>query len=50
VLPDELHSLFERASKFFADLQTDICTALTDLDGGKGFSRDAWNVPAVAVA
>jgi coproporphyrinogen III oxidase len=45
VLPDELHSLFERASKFFADLQTDICTALTDLDGGKGFSRDAWQRP-----
>ena len=45
MLPDELHSLFERASKFFADLQTDICTALADLDGGKGFSRDAWQRP-----
>jgi coproporphyrinogen III oxidase len=37
--------LFERASKFFGELQTDICRAIADLDGGKDFSRDAWQRP-----
>jgi coproporphyrinogen III oxidase len=34
--------LFERAGKFFSELQTDICRALADLDGVAGFTTDAW--------
>jgi len=37
--------LFDRAAKFFQALQTDICAALADADGGKGFSSDAWQRP-----
>ena len=37
--------LFDRASKFFAELQTDICRVLAELDGGAEFSADAWQRP-----
>lgn len=37
--------LFDRASNFFQELQTDICGALAEADGGKGFSADAWQRP-----
>jgi len=37
--------LFDRAAKFFQALQTDICQALADADGGTGFSADAWQRP-----
>ena len=37
--------LFDRAAKFFHDLQTDICRALAELDGGKDFGADAWQRP-----
>jgi len=37
--------LFDRAAKFFQDLQTDICAALAAADGGKEFSADAWQRP-----
>ncbi len=37
--------LFDRAAKFFHDLQTDICRALADLDGAKDFGADAWQRP-----
>ncbi len=37
--------LFDRAAKFFHDLQSDICTALAELDGGKNFGADAWQRP-----
>ena len=40
-----MSDLFDRASKFFSDLQTDICAALADADGGKEFSADAWQRP-----
>jgi coproporphyrinogen III oxidase len=34
--------LFERAAKLFSELQTDICRALSELDGAAGFTSDAW--------
>jgi len=37
--------LFDRAANFFQELQTDICTALAELDGGKDFGADAWQRP-----
>lgn len=37
--------LFERAAKYFRDLQANICTALAECDGGKTFSADAWQRP-----
>jgi coproporphyrinogen III oxidase len=37
--------LFDHAAKFFHELQTDICRALADLDGGKEFGADAWQRP-----
>jgi coproporphyrinogen III oxidase len=37
--------LFDRAAKFFHELQTDICSALADADGGKTFGADAWQRP-----
>jgi coproporphyrinogen III oxidase len=37
--------LFESAAKFFKELQTDICRALADLDGGGDFGIDAWQRP-----
>jgi coproporphyrinogen III oxidase len=37
--------LFDRAAKFFAELQTDICRALAEVDGASGFTADAWQRP-----
>jgi coproporphyrinogen III oxidase len=37
--------LFERAAKFFHELQADICTRLAELDGAKDFGADAWQRP-----
>ena len=40
-----MSDLFETAAKFFKELQTDICRALADLDGGGDFGIDAWQRP-----
>ena len=40
-----MSDLFDRAAKFFHELQTDICYALADADGGKTFGADAWQRP-----
>jgi coproporphyrinogen III oxidase len=37
--------LFERAAKFFSELQTDICRTLAELDGAASFNSDAWQRP-----
>jgi coproporphyrinogen III oxidase len=37
--------LFDRAAKFFHELQTEICNALADADGGRTFGADAWQRP-----
>jgi coproporphyrinogen III oxidase len=37
--------LFDRAAKFFSDLQTDICRALAEADGAADFTADAWQRP-----
>jgi coproporphyrinogen III oxidase len=37
--------LFDRAAKFYAELQTELCRALADADGGTDFSSDAWQRP-----
>jgi coproporphyrinogen III oxidase len=37
--------LFERAAKFYAELQTELCRVLADTDGGADFSSDAWQRP-----
>src|SRR5262245_58291026 len=37
--------LFDRAAKYFQELQTDICRALADADGAKEFGADAWQRP-----
>jgi coproporphyrinogen III oxidase len=37
--------LFDRAAKFFSELQTDICRALADVDGAGEFTADAWQRP-----
>jgi coproporphyrinogen III oxidase len=37
--------LFDRAAKYFHELQTDVCRALADLDGAKDFGGDAWQRP-----
>jgi coproporphyrinogen III oxidase len=37
--------LFDRAAKFFSDLQTDICRDLAEVDGGATFTTDAWQRP-----
>ncbi|HEY6033545.1 MAG TPA: coproporphyrinogen III oxidase, partial [Kofleriaceae bacterium] len=40
-----MSDLFDRAAKFFHDLQTEICNALADADGGRTFGADAWQRP-----
>lgn len=40
-----MSDLFDRAAKFFQELQTDICRALADADGAKDFGADAWKRP-----
>jgi len=37
--------VFDRAAKYFHELQADICRALADADGGKDFGADAWQRP-----
>lgn len=37
-----MSDLFDRAAKFFSELQTDICRALAELDGAAEFSTDRW--------
>jgi coproporphyrinogen III oxidase len=37
--------LFDRAAKFFHELQSDICSALAELDGSRDFGADAWQRP-----
>jgi coproporphyrinogen III oxidase len=37
--------LFDRAAKFFSELQTDICRALAEVDGAAEFTADAWQRP-----
>ena len=40
-----MSDLFDRAAKFFNELQSDICRALADLDGAREFGADAWQRP-----
>lgn len=40
-----MSDLFDRAAKFFHDLQTEICNALADADGAREFGADAWQRP-----
>ena len=40
-----MSDLFERAAKFFSELQTDICRALAEVDGAAEFTADAWQRP-----
>jgi coproporphyrinogen III oxidase len=37
--------LFDHASKFFSELQGELCRALADTDGAGEFSSDAWQRP-----
>jgi coproporphyrinogen III oxidase len=41
----DVSDLFDRAAKFFSELQTDICGALAELDGAAQFNADAWQRP-----
>jgi coproporphyrinogen III oxidase len=34
--------LFDRAAKFFHELQTEICNAVAEADGAREFGADAW--------
>ncbi|MBV8761094.1 MAG: oxygen-dependent coproporphyrinogen oxidase [Deltaproteobacteria bacterium] len=40
-----MSDLFDRAAKFFHELQTDICRSLAELDAAKDFGADAWQRP-----
>ncbi len=40
-----MSDLFDRAAKFFHDLQSEICAAVADADGGRDFGADAWQRP-----
>ncbi len=40
-----MSDLFDRAAKFFEELQSDICRAVADADGTAKFSADAWQRP-----
>ncbi|HEU0033170.1 MAG TPA: oxygen-dependent coproporphyrinogen oxidase [Kofleriaceae bacterium] len=40
-----MSDLFDRAAKFFSDLQGELCRALADLDGAADFNADAWQRP-----
>jgi coproporphyrinogen III oxidase len=37
--------LFDRAAKFYSELQSELCASLSDLDGGGEFTADAWQRP-----
>ena len=40
-----MSDLFDRAAKFFSELQTDICRELAEADGAAEFTTDAWQRP-----
>ena len=40
-----MSDLFDRAAKFFSELQGELCRALADADGAKDFNSDAWQRP-----
>lgn len=40
-----MEDLFDRAAKYFRELQNTICSALEEADGGKTFGADAWQRP-----
>ena len=40
-----MSDLFDRAAKFFADLQSELCTSLAEADGAAEFGADAWQRP-----
>ena len=40
-----MSDLFERAAKFYGELQSELCRVLADADGGSEFSSDAWQRP-----
>ena len=40
-----MSDLFERAAKFYAELQAELCRVLADTDGASDFSSDAWQRP-----
>ena len=40
-----MSDLFDRSAIFFADLQSEICRTLGELDGGAAFSTDRWERP-----
>ena len=40
-----MHDLFDRAAKFFSELQGELCRALADTDGAAEFNADAWQRP-----
>nr|MBA3542648.1 coproporphyrinogen III oxidase [Deltaproteobacteria bacterium] len=41
-----MSDLFDHAAKFFQTLQTDICSAVVEADGGgRDFKADAWQRP-----
>ena len=37
--------LFDRAASFFSELQSELCHALAEADGGAEFKADAWQRP-----
>ncbi|HEY6176569.1 MAG TPA: oxygen-dependent coproporphyrinogen oxidase [Kofleriaceae bacterium] len=37
-----MSDLFDRAAKFYSELQADICGTLSELDGAASFTTDAW--------
>ena len=40
-----MSDLFERAAKFFSELQSNLCNSLAEVDGGAAFGQDAWQRP-----
>lgn len=40
-----MSDLFDRAAKFFSEVQGELCRALADADGGADFTADAWQRP-----
>lgn len=40
-----MSDLFDRAAKFYGELQSELCRALAEADGGSDFTTDAWQRP-----
>ena len=40
-----MSALFDRAAKFFSELQGELCRAYADVDGAADFTMDAWQRP-----